>query len=393
MKYDLLRLFFIFFSFLIPIKKKLYVFGSWHGKKYGDNPRGLYEYLYHNNQHELYWFSKVDVSQSFVGTPKNWMKGLSIKSLWVHMRAEAVFCNCSPSSDLLGYALNRKTIVFNLWHGTPIKLIGKDALATGKTHENLGTEKLSLANKIARSIVSRKLINGLKNKTYFLASSKKVSSILQQAMDIPSNKIIISGYPKLDTCFTSLPISQNSRKTILYAPTYRGIYGSEKDILTYYGFDTQKIDLALQEKGLNLLIRSHPANYLPKKIVSEIENSRNISIDKNEDVYDTLSIVDIIVTDFSSIYFDAIAVNKIAILAPFGIASYTKNDRELYYDLPDIFPGVMTYNWDEFIKLLDTYITFDIDLYAKIKNDFYPFQSKTCAKDLTNIIDKILLNK
>ena len=39
-------MFFVYwFSQLVPKKKKLWVFGAWNGKKYGDNSKYLFEYI------------------------------------------------------------------------------------------------------------------------------------------------------------------------------------------------------------------------------------------------------------------------------------------------------------------------------------------------------------
>ena len=58
MSYSLIRLFISFISIFVPVDKKVYIFGSWFGRKFSDNPKYFYNYLL--KQHKdinVYWYT------------------------------------------------------------------------------------------------------------------------------------------------------------------------------------------------------------------------------------------------------------------------------------------------------------------------------------------------
>ncbi|CDG65347.1 MAG: hypothetical protein PWQ15_982 [Methanobacterium sp.] len=75
--------------------------------------------------------------------------------------------------------------------------------------------------------------------------------------------------------------------------------------------------------------------------------------DINQDVYKILPFTDYLITDYSSVYFDYMLLNKPIIFAPFDIDDYIKNDREFYYNYNDVTPGPKAYNWKEVLKYIN----------------------------------------
>lgn len=226
-----------------------------------------------------------------------------------------------------------------------------------------------------------------KHDTYYLASSEIVSDILQSAMGIEREKIIICGYPKLDKCFN---VHKRKSINVLYAPTYRGDYNSELDILSMFGFDMDKADKILKDNDAQLTIRLHPANKLPENITKKIKEKNCIFIDEVEDVYDTLHTYSLVITDFSSIYFDAIAVGINALIAPFGYQEYVNNDRDLYFKISELYPSEMPYDWDAFFNNFTHYISMNNIDFTSIRDKFYSHPFTPSSAHLTNLIYLIL---
>ena len=61
---------------------------------------------------------------------------------------------------------------------------------------------------------------------------------------------------------------------------------------------------------------------------------------------------DILITDYSSVYFDFILTGKSVILAPFDFHSYTNQSRPLYYDYFKVIEGIKAHDWLEIFEIL-----------------------------------------
>jgi len=271
-------------------------------------------------------------------------------------------------TDLWGEYLNRKTTIFNLWHGTPIKKIGRDAMASNISSERLGLKRQTFLSKVSPSSIRAFVKSITEKELYYLASSDKVAEILSSAMAVDKNHIIVNGYPKLDhliaTPKTPVPGS------ILYAPTYRGEYNSENDLLSVFGFDAPQVNTWLEKHDKTLTIRLHPANELPEKLVNTLSQMSCITVGGKGDLYEEITAYELVITDFSSLFYDAIAVNIKTVLAPFGLEEYLNEDRELYFMPEELFPYEMANSWPELLNLLPSYFSGEFDL-TKVKKKFY----------------------
>ncbi|MCZ8630992.1 CDP-glycerol glycerophosphotransferase family protein [Escherichia albertii] len=385
MKFIFTRLVICVLSIFVPTKEGLFIFGSWLGKKYGDNPRALFEFLTEIQSDNVYWYTDSEqVATKITSSGNRCISGVSIRNIFLHLRAEAVFCNCSANSDLLGRYINKRTKVFNLWHGTPMKKIGRDAVGSGVSHTRLGISKPSLLLSIIKKLLPNKVYGIFKLDTYYLASSPEVAKILQGAMGVDEKKIIICGYPKLDRIFVKNVCIEPNK--ILYAPTYRGEYDSELDILTKFGFDIEFADKVLKENKASLTIRLHPANRLPTTIINRINDTDTISIDSEDDIYEKLDEYSLVITDYSSIYFDALAVGINALIAPFGYRDYLENDRDLYFNLNELYPERMPNDWTDFFEHFDYFISNKTEKLYSVRRKFYSFPDEPCSDDLLSLV-------
>lgn len=389
MKTTLIQLIFSALSFLVPTKNKLFLFGSWYGDKYGDNPRYFFEWLSANEKAtECFWVTKnLLLYQQLKAKNINVVYGKSLKVIWLHLRAQAIFCNCSPTKDLYAEFLNRKTSIFNLWHGTPIKKIGFDAISSNISSQRLGIKRTHFLTKLMPKPLV-KAVKWIKDKdVFYLASSKKVAIIYSSAMGVDNSKVIVNGYPKLDHLITEPRTVKKG--SILYAPTYRGDYNSENDLLTLFGFDISKVDLWLKNNGSTLTIRLHPANKLPEELISKIKNALCIDLGGTGDLYEEITDYDLVVTDFSSLFYDAISVDIKAVIAPFGLNSYINEDRQLYFTPDELFPYPKANNWPELLSLLPSYFSGEFDM-EKIKSEFYIDKQGMASQGLWDKVQNII---
>ena len=373
-------------SFIVPTDKKIFLFGAWYGDRFGDNSRYFFEWLHVNNQAlDCYWVTKnPQLAEQLQRQGYKVLYGAGWRSIWLHFRAQAVFCNCSPESDLYGEYLNKKTLVFNLWHGSPIKKIGFDAIDSGMASSRLGFQnrRSGIAALVPTSI--KGFLKQLTEKeTYYLASSEKIAKILASAMGVGRKKIIVNGYPKLDHLIkdTRQPVLGN----ILYAPTYRGEYNSENDLLSSFGFDVDAVAQWLEVYQLTLTIRLHPANNLPQSLIEKLSTQSRIVVGGKGDLYEEIKNYQLVITDFSSVYYDALAVNIKAVIAPFGLEEYINEDRQLYYTPQQLFPYPMANDWPKLLELIPSYLSQSLDL-TEVRNEFYQDKSGQSCQSLWPLI-------
>jgi CDP-glycerol glycerophosphotransferase (TagB/SpsB family)/glycosyltransferase involved in cell wall biosynthesis len=218
----------------------------------------------------------------------------------------------------------------NTWHGTPIKGLGKDIKDQFMAHGN----------------AARNLLHA----THVLSPNKHTSDVLIRRNDIAgifSGKIAETGYPRVDQIVnasvqskaklrTRLGIHQEA-KVILYAPTWRGTLHDVRVDLARLVEDLG----AMAKDGCELLFKGH---HMYEQLLQDIKLPIRV-IGEDTDTCELLSIVDILVTDYSSIWVDFLPSKKPIIYYMYDLESY-RNDRGLYFDVQSL-PGTVCQTRDE----------------------------------------------
>jgi CDP-glycerol glycerophosphotransferase len=147
------------------------------------------------------------------------------------------------------------------------------------------------------------------------------------------------GYPRLDSTLNAGPEEKAAlrrklgvgpdARVVLYAPTWRGELGDAH-------VDTERLltDIKLLA-GLDcaLVFRGH---HLVEKMLTDLPLGIRVAsseIDTNE----LLSVVDILITDYSSIFFDFMATGRPILHYVYDLETYSR-ERGLYFDLGEL-PG------------------------------------------------------
>lgn len=325
---------------LIPKKRNRWIFSSWFGLKYSDNPKYFYEYCI-NKGVEAVWLTKsTALRDELLRKNINAAYYLDIKGIYYQLTAEYCFFTHDILADFCSFFISRNTKRCQMWHGVPLKKIGfDDKKVKSKMYFFRGRWGL------------RYFFNEFY--TIVLSSGEKYSNILSNAFGIPKGKFIKTGFPRDDAFIKSI----NSNKDlirIVYMPTFRGEVGCTYDILSEIGFDFNKTSRILKEIGAELVIRLHPVNQLP---AYNLLDNNNIHFDTNDDGTQLLSSADCLITDFSSVMFDFSKLERPIIFLPFDLNNYVNSDRELYWDYSDVIPRKYTfYKWNDalnFISELD----------------------------------------
>lgn len=364
---------------LVPKDEKIWIFGAWFGEKYADNSKYLFEYVNKNHPEiRAIWLTATKETEELIKS-----KGYevymtySLNGYFYSIRSNYSFISVSASD--VNFFIPTKYII-NLWHGCPLKKIGHDDKITANY-------KYSLVKLFLKRIFgfSKQAMNHSK----IVASSETEASSLSTAFNKGIEDIIISGLPRNDVF---LSVEKNEKEKIfkvIYMPTHRN--EGEFNVSKLFLDDIEIINDKLKTDNIELHIKLH--FYHMKQM--NIKDYSNIKLvfdkDIEQDIYSVILNYDILITDYSSIYFDFLLANRPIIFAPFDYEEYLKKDRELYYDYDEVTPGPKCQNWDQ---VLDWIVDFkkNPELYKeerkKIKNIFHKYQGgKNCDRVFNEVLN------
>lgn len=211
-------------------------------------------------------------------------------------------------------------VYLNTWHGTPQKTLFKDINEGEFGHKN-----------IARNFL---------HCTHLIAPNAHTESVLLDGNDISQiypGQILRTGYPRIDLMLNATPevksriLKQlnitNRKPIVLFAPTYREKQ-TDADVAQLQS-DVEN----LVSSEYTLLFRGH---YFVEDKLSRLKSNAQV-VPQEIDTCELLSIVDLLITDYSSIYFDFLPKKKPIV---FYVPDYDqyKAERGLYFEKSSL-PG------------------------------------------------------
>ncbi|WP_459200948.1 CDP-glycerol glycerophosphotransferase family protein [Methanococcus sp. CF] len=329
-------------SYIIPKKKGLFLFGDGH-KDFAGNSKYLFLYCNKQKRFECHYivdnFSKVtDHSGHY-----HFLLNNSIKTFWLILRAEYLFVNGMTGDLSISHFLGRFNVI-NLWHGAPIKKIMFDDEKSFLVHPKNIIEFFMRTF----SLLECKMIHTI------IAPSEFCKKKFQSAFK--NKNVVTTGYPRDDIFFekTDELISSvlsklnvpKASKIILYAPTFRD---TESDLSPFSENFLEQLNHFLKEYNYYLIVKKHPftKNMDIKNYDNIIETGPEFS-----DIQELLLISDILISDYSSVYFDFMVQKKPVISYLYDLETYLNNNRNTYFNIVDKLPGPFAYTEEELLYVL-----------------------------------------
>lgn len=210
-------------------------------------------------------------------------------------------------------------------------------------------------------IQSREILSKISENTdYLIVTSENIIDYYSEAFQMPKSKIKALGLPRIDYYFEDHDLDKlksdfkrkygipQDNKIVLYAPTFRD---EEKYNNVFDFLDLEKFNSELGEQ-YSLALRLHPKikNFYAGDISS---GSSYADCSDYENEQELLLISDILITDYSSIMIEFVALNKPAVFFTYDLDSYLANERGFYYDFKSTVPGPIVYTSDELIKVIE----------------------------------------
>lgn len=325
-----------FLSLFSKRDKKLIVFSAMHCRTFDSNSKFLFLHFLNNekdytsyfviNDDELREKLTKEYGNHFIDTRTKEGKKIALKAkTWVVSWLD---------TPLGGMFLKFRRLVIHLGHGTPLKCIGmmeKDGKLLKKMYYLLCQTNIS----------------------YSLASSPFVADIIQKSIGFSKKHVLINGQPRTEVLFKEpLKLSElnNGFTHILYAPTWR--QHSKIKLFPFEDFSLTELQNFLSKEKIIIHIRFHPAyeEDIPKDILS-LENVSLFSAKKYSEIMDYLNLFDVLITDYSSIYFDYMLLERPMIFLPYDLEEYEKTVG-FTMDYNEYTPGAKPISFFDFLNYL-----------------------------------------
>lgn len=316
-------------SLIVKVKKKQVLLCSFGGKRYDDSPKVLYDYMIDHPSFKDYEFIWAFTDPDLFEIPKG--KKISINSLkyfWVAINSGIWISNVSIERGLR--FKTSENYYINTWHGTPLKKICSEANSSSIDIDPKGMDLMCCQSEFDKKIFSR----------LFDIHEDNILMV-----DLPRNDSLLKY--RVDDCIRikqSLGI-ELSKKVILYAPTFREYdVENNKFILSKY-IDFEKWSLELGQEYV-ILFRGH---YLISQSLSLKTSSHVKDVSGYPILNDLMVISDILVSDYSSIFFDFSILEKPMLCYAYDYEMYSRK-RGMYFDIRNELLTV--YNEMQLLKVL-----------------------------------------
>ena len=317
-------------------------------KYYYDNSKYLFEYMRQKDDFKSILFTAnkdlyAVLQEKFPGEV---VYAWSFKGLSLFLRSRNIIISYGISAAPFSpYYLHEKCKhVIYLGHGTPMKKMGLQTEVWQKYGKRYQMQKYS-----------------------YMAGCSPLEQELHKAgfgMDI--NDVWVCGLPRNDYLLSASKdenlIEKHpylNQKVILYAPTWREETQSAA-FFPFQDFDSEQLDAFLEKEQAYILLRGHKedikrADELSHFDVSKMKRVMKADQDLFPDVYELLPYVDVLVTDYSSIWIDYLLLDRPIVYIPYDLEEYKKT-KGLFLDFEENTPGYKAASYKEFENQIETYL-------------------------------------
>lgn len=333
------------------VDEKTILFETFNGRTYGCSPKAIYEKMLEMPEFKDYHFvwSFVEPEKHHVKASPNltiikhdshdYYKYFSIAKYWI-------------VNSIVEESITKKEsqIYVQCWHGTPLKRLRCDIEVDGAVLNTI--EEIRKRNDI-----------DAKRFDYFISPSKFCTEKFTSAFNLKnlglSNIIIEEGYPRNDSLFhyTQKDVERikkkynvpRDKKVIFYLPTFRDNQHESGVGYTYnLGIDFASLKEKFQDKYVILF---SPHYFVAKSVDVSKYKGFVIDVTDNDDINDMYIISDIIMTDYSSVFFDFANLKRPMLFYMYDLDIYKGKLRDFYLDLKEL-PGPIAQTQEELEKNL-----------------------------------------
>lgn len=312
----------LFPSFLFKTRKKKIVADSFLGKPFSGNAKYIIERLLElDTSLDIVWLSldkNIEVPKGVRVVKYNSLQSvyeMATAKIWIDDFRKKYF----PKKK-------KEQYYFQTWHGfITLKHVEKDIISS------LSKEYLKEA------------IRDGKNSDYMVSGSKTSTGLYKSSFWF-DGEVLEFGTPRMDaiimpnkhvaeTVDHKLGLNKDDN-VFLYAPTFRD---DDKESVSIYDINFKQIKLILERKfggHWKILLKLHPnISDLEKRLINQ--NNSLIAASNYEDIQELILRSKFVMTDYSSLMFDAMMADKNVLLYTPDLATYQSN-RGFYFKMEDL---------------------------------------------------------
>ena len=359
-----------------PINDKRIVFESFNGRYYSDNPKYLYEYLYenYNDDFEFVWVLN-NPTVKIPGNPIK-VKRFSLKYHKLMATSKYWVINTRQAGRLVK---RPEQVIISTWHGTPLKKLGFDM---GNIYlNNSRTKEIYVRDSAAWD--------------YFVSPNSFSTPILKRAFAY-NGDMLETGYPRNDILYNAddekvnqikeklnLPLD---KKVILYAPTWRDDEAYDVGKVKFkLKLELDKLEDAISDEYI-VLVRNH---YLITD--SDVDDYKSFAIDvsKYDDIAELYLISDVLITDYSSVFFDFANLRRPMLFYMYDLDTYENKLRGFYIDIRTEVPGPILKTTEEVIDALKNIDEINLEYKEKYDKFYDKFCNLEDGNSSKRIVDEV----
>ena len=353
-------------SFKVFIQNSIFRFFSYYNKnkkhskskillynnsEFRDNVKALYDYIIEEGYNDKYEIvcSSNDYKEFKKEKHKNVRFVCNLQAVFEFFSAGYVYYRAGKIPILPG----KDQVVIQMWHGSPYKG-GDEGMLKGHSWKR-------------------------QYYTHAFSASKNFAPIWSRLFSIPLEHILICGHPRCDALFKKWEKYDfgTYKKLILWTPTFKtSKHLGYNNVKTEHGIipvvDTnhfKSLNEKLKALDVKIVVKLHPAQDLDKYNLVNLDHfillSHKDFVRKNMDLYRFMTQCDALITDYSSIFYDYLLLDR--------PIAFTEDDMEEYEELrgfavddPDGYkPGARIKNEADLLKFVEDLVN-NVDNY---KND------------------------
>ena len=381
--YSLKRIRFIMNGFSVRVDDRLLVFGAYNGKSYACSPKAVYEYMIQNEKYKNYkyvWFFDEPDKYEFLEKNRNTKivkKGSSECEKFLH-QAKYWILNFRAMDHWIP---SKNQIYVQCWHGTPLKRLGYDITNSDNAMNSVSEIKSkykSDAKRFDYMVSPCKFVTEKFTSAWYLEKMGKQDAVLE------------IGYPRNDflnkfteenviTVKEKLGLINEKRKIILYAPTWRdNQHDAEKG---YVYKNPVNFDLLREKLGDEYIILFRAHYLVADNFDFKSYDGFIYDVSKYDDINELYIISDILITDYSSVFFDYAILERPILFYMYDMEEYRDEMRGFYLNINQL-PGPIVRDEKELINVIREMKTCDMRSFNNEYNKMNDGQASLRLVDL-----------